>query len=197
MASEILAARSHRITGAPRLSRAGVLAVPAVAGADGALLAPRSPFHALALAAQVGFYGLAVYGAAHLVGRLSRTQHPSRLIALGAVHGNETCGTRAIERLLAELAAGRQRIVRGRLTLVPVTNRLAYERGTRGGRGVGGVAQRAADDNEVRSSRTRLRRRHHALLVRDHAILDRTDARRDADQRRRAGCADHHAGCGG
>lgn len=30
-------------------------------------------------------YGLAVYGAAHLVGRLSRTQHPSRLIALGGV----------------------------------------------------------------------------------------------------------------
>jgi len=28
-------------------------------------------------------YGLAVYSAAHLVGRLSRTQHPSRLIALG------------------------------------------------------------------------------------------------------------------
>lgn len=56
-----------------------------------------------------------------------------RLIVLGAVHGNETCGTRAIERLLAELAAGRQRIVRGRLTLVPVTNRLAYERGARAG----------------------------------------------------------------
>lgn len=56
-----------------------------------------------------------------------------RLIVLGAVHGNETCGTRAIERLLGDLAAGRRRIVRGRLTLVPVTNRLAYERGTRGG----------------------------------------------------------------
>ena len=56
-----------------------------------------------------------------------------RLIVLGAVHGNETCGTRAIERLLAELAAGRQRVVRGRLTLVPVANRLAYERGSRGG----------------------------------------------------------------
>jgi len=56
-----------------------------------------------------------------------------RLIVLGAVHGNETCGTRALERLLPELAAGRPRIVAGRLTLVPVTNRLAYERGTRSG----------------------------------------------------------------
>ena len=36
-----------------------------------------------------------------------------RLIVLGAVHGNETCGTRAIERLLVELTAGHQRIVRG------------------------------------------------------------------------------------
>lgn len=56
-----------------------------------------------------------------------------RLIVLGAVHGNETCGTRAIERLLPALAAGQPRIVAGRLTLVPVTNRLAYERGTRSG----------------------------------------------------------------
>jgi predicted deacylase len=30
-----------------------------------------------------------------------------RLIVLGAVHGNETCGTRAIERLVGEIDAGR------------------------------------------------------------------------------------------
>ena len=30
----------------------------------------------------------------------------TRLIVLGAVHGNETCGTRAIERVLAELDRG-------------------------------------------------------------------------------------------
>lgn len=56
-----------------------------------------------------------------------------RVIVLGAVHGNETCGTRAIERVLRELAAGAWRIVAGQVTLVPVTNRLAYERGTRAG----------------------------------------------------------------
>ena len=56
-----------------------------------------------------------------------------RLIVLGAVHGNETCGTRAIQRVLQEIGAGTLQIARGRLTLVPVTNRLAYERGQRVG----------------------------------------------------------------
>jgi uncharacterized protein len=56
-----------------------------------------------------------------------------RLIVLGAVHGNETCGARAIERVLRELAAGEWRIAAGQATFVPVTNRLAYERGTRSG----------------------------------------------------------------
>ena len=56
-----------------------------------------------------------------------------RLIVLGAVHGNETCGTRAIERVLAELDSGALRIERGLLTLVPVTNPLAYAKGRRGG----------------------------------------------------------------
>jgi predicted deacylase len=52
-----------------------------------------------------------------------------RLLFLGAVHGNETCGTRALERLVAELAQGNLRIARGALTVVPVTNPLAYARG--------------------------------------------------------------------
>jgi predicted deacylase len=56
-----------------------------------------------------------------------------RLIVLGAVHGNETAGTRGIERVLAELDAGAWRIERGALTLVPVTNPLAYAQGTRNG----------------------------------------------------------------
>ena len=54
-----------------------------------------------------------------------------KLIVLGAVHGNETCGTRAIERVLAELDSGALRIERGLLTLVPVTNPLAYAKGER------------------------------------------------------------------
>ncbi|MES2959351.1 MAG: succinylglutamate desuccinylase/aspartoacylase family protein [Pseudomonadota bacterium] len=56
-----------------------------------------------------------------------------RLIVLGAVHGNETCGTRAIERLLGELDSGLLRIERGLLTLVPVANPLAYAKGERRG----------------------------------------------------------------
>jgi len=56
-----------------------------------------------------------------------------RLIVLGAVHGNERCGTQAIEQLLNELEAGSFAIERGMLTLVPVTNPLAYQRRTRQG----------------------------------------------------------------
>ncbi len=56
-----------------------------------------------------------------------------RLMVLGAVHGNETCGTRAIERVLAEIDSGALVIGRGVLTLVPVTNPLAYAKGERRG----------------------------------------------------------------
>jgi predicted deacylase len=59
--------------------------------------------------------------------------HGPRLIVLGAVHGNETCGTRAIERVLRELDRGQWCIERGALTLVPVANPLAYAQGTRMG----------------------------------------------------------------
>ena len=56
-----------------------------------------------------------------------------RLVVLGAVHGNETCGTRAIERLVGEIDAGAPALVAGRLTLVPVTNPLAYAMQRRAG----------------------------------------------------------------
>jgi succinylglutamate desuccinylase len=49
-----------------------------------------------------------------------------RLIVIGAVHGNETCGTQAIRRTLAEFEAGRLAITRGSVTFVPVANPLAY-----------------------------------------------------------------------
>ena len=49
-----------------------------------------------------------------------------RLIVLGAVHGDEVCGTRAIERVAREIDARELGLVAGRLTLVPVTNALAY-----------------------------------------------------------------------
>ncbi|MFC5520918.1 succinylglutamate desuccinylase/aspartoacylase domain-containing protein [Polaromonas jejuensis] len=49
-----------------------------------------------------------------------------RLLVLGAVHGNEICGARAIAQVLAELDSGALSIVRGSVTFVPVTNPLAY-----------------------------------------------------------------------
>jgi predicted deacylase len=50
----------------------------------------------------------------------------TRLIVLGAVHGNETCGTKGIARVIAEIDAGSLVLSAGRVTFVPVTNPLAY-----------------------------------------------------------------------
>lgn len=49
-----------------------------------------------------------------------------RLIVLGAVHGNETCGTQAIHRVMAALDEGSLVIQSGSVTFVPVANPLAY-----------------------------------------------------------------------
>jgi predicted deacylase len=48
-----------------------------------------------------------------------------RLIVLGGVHGDETCGTQGIERIVAELDAGALQLQCGQLTMVPVANPLA------------------------------------------------------------------------
>ena len=55
------------------------------------------------------------------------------LIVTGAVHGNETCGAEAIQRVVREIDAGALPIVRGTLTFVPVTNPLAYSKRERNG----------------------------------------------------------------
>jgi len=55
------------------------------------------------------------------------------LIILGAVHGNEVCGTLAIRRLIDAIDRGTVTITAGRLTLVPVTNPLAYGKRQRNG----------------------------------------------------------------
>lgn len=56
-----------------------------------------------------------------------------RLIVTGAVHGNETCGTAAIRRTLAEWDRGEWVLARGSVSFVPVCNPLAYARGQRMG----------------------------------------------------------------
>lgn len=50
-----------------------------------------------------------------------------RLIVLGGVHGDETCGTAGIERLVAELDTGALTLLCGQLTMVPVANPLARQ----------------------------------------------------------------------
>ena len=50
-----------------------------------------------------------------------------RLLVLGAVHGNEVCGAKAITALIAEFTSGARAIERGAVTFVPVTNPLAYQ----------------------------------------------------------------------
>ena len=56
-----------------------------------------------------------------------------RIIITGAVHGNETCGTSAIRRVLDDIGRQRLGIVSGSVTFVPVTNPLAYARCARAG----------------------------------------------------------------
>lgn len=56
-----------------------------------------------------------------------------RLIVLGGVHGDETCGSVAIERTAAELDSGGLQLLCGQLTLVPVANPLARRLGRREG----------------------------------------------------------------
>jgi predicted deacylase len=50
-----------------------------------------------------------------------------KLLILGAVHGNEVCGARAITQLLQDIDSGQLAIERGTVTFVPVTNPLAYQ----------------------------------------------------------------------
>ncbi len=56
-----------------------------------------------------------------------------RLIVTGAVHGNETCGTKAILRVIEQIERGELAISAGSVTFVPVANPLAYARGARAG----------------------------------------------------------------
>ena len=56
-----------------------------------------------------------------------------RLIVTGAVHGNETAGTKGIRQVLAEIDHGEIEITHGSVTFVPVCNPLAYNHMRRSG----------------------------------------------------------------
>ena len=54
-----------------------------------------------------------------------------KLLILAAVHGNETAGTKACNRLMAELNSGMVTLKKGFLTIVPVCNPEAYRKDVR------------------------------------------------------------------
>jgi L,D-peptidoglycan transpeptidase YkuD (ErfK/YbiS/YcfS/YnhG family)/predicted deacylase len=56
-----------------------------------------------------------------------------KLVVVGAVHGNETCGPQAILRAINDCRMGRLSIRRGEVTFLPVANMKAYRQGTREG----------------------------------------------------------------
>lgn len=56
-----------------------------------------------------------------------------KLLVLGAVHGNEICGTHAILEILQEIDSGHIDIKRGSVTFIPIANPLAYQRKQRVG----------------------------------------------------------------
>jgi hypothetical protein len=53
------------------------------------------------------------------------------LLILGAVHGNEQCGTRAILQLQQALDTAQVELKQGRLLLIPIVNPQAYQRNVR------------------------------------------------------------------
>jgi len=57
----------------------------------------------------------------------------TRLIVTGAVHGNETCGTKGILRVMQELDSGALAVRNGSVTFVPIVNPLAYQKQQRSG----------------------------------------------------------------
>lgn len=56
-----------------------------------------------------------------------------RLLVLGAVHGNETCGAQALQRAVHWLDQAQDTLTCGTLTIIPITNTKAYALGTREG----------------------------------------------------------------
>ncbi len=103
-----------------------------------------------------------------------------RLIVTGAVHGNETCGTRGIERVMAEIDGGTLHIERGTVTFVPITNPLAYAKGERAGdrnlnRNLGPVAEPKDFEDHVANWICPLLAQHEVLLDL-HSTRGKTEA---------------------
>ena len=96
-----------------------------------------------------------------------------RLIVLGGVHGNETCGTAGIERVRAELDGGALHLLRGELTMVPVANPLARRRLQREGeRNLNRLFQPTPPGQAPADYEARLTDRLCPLLDRHDVLLD-------------------------
>ena len=54
-----------------------------------------------------------------------------KFLVLGAVHGNEQCGTQAILRIVKEFEEGQLKLAQGSVTFVPICNPKAYAADTR------------------------------------------------------------------
>lgn len=96
-----------------------------------------------------------------------------RLIVLGGVHGDETCGTAGIERIVAGLDAGSLQLLRGQLSLVPVANPLARRRLRREGeRNLNRLFRPTAPDAEPADYEARITDLLCPLLDRHEVLLD-------------------------
>ena len=92
-----------------------------------------------------------------------------RLLVLGAVHGNETAGTRGILRVLQEIDAGTLPLVAGSVSFVPITNPLAYALAQRAGernlnRNLGPCAEPLEFEDHIANWLCPLMARHDVLL---------------------------------
>lgn len=92
-----------------------------------------------------------------------------KLIVLGAVHGNESCGPKAIARAVEDCRAGRLTILRGEVTFVPVANPKAYRQDTREGdrnlnRDLREKPQPTDNEDRIGNRLCALLRRHEVLL---------------------------------
>ena len=92
------------------------------------------------------------------------------LVVLGAVHGNEVCGAHAIVRAIDDLTHGRLRLLRGRLTLVPVANPLAFAQATREGQR--NLNRRFLPQPDPQDYEDRITRQLAPLLAQHEVLLD-------------------------
>ncbi len=92
------------------------------------------------------------------------------LVVLGGVHGNEPSGAIAIARAIDDFQHGRLVLQRGRLTLVPLANPLAYQQRTR--EGERNLNRRFLPLEEPQDYEDRITRQLAPLLAAHDALLD-------------------------